>query len=578
VENRIKLFFSLFLLFVIFFAFATDLPTRQNRGFFSDESGYYSIIQSLAHDFDIRYERKDLNRIKDIFPSGPIGFFIKKVADDHYIFAKSFAYPLVAAPFYKLFSFNGILLLNGLMIFFSILMAYYLLKQFHGQSDSLTFALIFIGASVTPVYIWWMTADLFNFFAMFGGLFFFFYTFKRPWLIYVSALFFAFSAFSKPWNVAAIAIVYLILIARKQWETFFILSALSALLFAGFVGYLVSQTGQFSYSLFQGGERRSFEKDFPYETDEAPEKAFYRGNNMSFDRFWSKYDNSPHMIAANLFYFVFGRFTGMFIYFFPACFLLFLFFFQRKEPEDWFILVALISAILLFTQLAADNYFGGSGSVGNRYFLNIFPLFFFLGVKNRNFKFSLIPVIIGIIFLSGVHVDSHFRSTVPRYNAVSFPINLFPPEKTQYLSLPTNENPRAYGKILHDGDKSLQVYIINDGFHEINENHIWTNGTMPLEFFLAVPQKVDTFRLQLHSQTDNNPVRLDVEYKTKRARLMKDSPYLVTFKKVAGMKVKGRYIYHFKLKSGKFAGGHRDAPANNDFRKLGVRLQISVTY
>ena len=217
-DRKIKLFFALFLLFVIFFAFATNLPVRQNRGFFSDESGYYSIIQSLAYDFDIRYERKDLQRIKSYFPAGPTGFFLKKINDDKYILAKSFAYPLVAAPFFKLFSLNGLLLFNGLMIFFSVLMAYYLLKQYHPQPGSLSFALIFVLASVIPVYIWWMTADLFNFFVMFGGLFFFFYRFQRPWLFYLSAVFFSFSAFSKPWNVVAIGIIYLILLARKEWK------------------------------------------------------------------------------------------------------------------------------------------------------------------------------------------------------------------------------------------------------------------------------------------------------------------------------------------------------------------------
>jgi hypothetical protein len=578
VDKRIKLFFFLFLLFIIFFSFSTDLPKRQNWGFFSDESGYFSIIQSLAHDYDLRYERQDLLRIKEHFPPGPVGFFLKKVGKDRYYFAKSFAYPLLAAPFYKLFSLKGLLLFNGLMIFFSIMMAYLLLKQHHPQPNSFGFSLVFILASVLPIYIWWMTADLFNFFVMFAGLFFFFYQFKRSWLFFLSGLFFSFSAFSKPWNVAAIGILYLILLYRKEWKKFAILSMISIVIFSGFVLFLVQQTGEFSYSLFQGGERRSFANQFPYESlDESPEVAFERGSNMSFDGFWQKYDNSLNIAVSNLFYYFFGRFTGMFIYFFPAFFVLVLFFFQRKTPEDWFVLAAIIAAILIFTQLAPDNYFGGSGSVGNRYFFNIFPLFFFLGFRHRSFKLAILPVVIALIFLSGTYFDSHYHSTTPRYVGMSYPIRLFPPEKTQFLSLPTNENPRAFGKLLHDGERSYQIYLLNDNYHTIEGDFFWTKADQPLELFLAAPQKVTVFRVELRSGVPDNTVSFNIEYKGKRVRLQREKPYLATFKNIDGLKIKGKYLYYIKVKSDRFRGGYMQENSP-DKRALGVQVHIGVTY
>ncbi|MCP5051982.1 MAG: hypothetical protein GY940_32740 [bacterium] len=589
-EKRIKLFFTLFLVFIIFFAFATNLSERQRGGFFSDESGYFSIIQSLAYDFDIRYERKDLLRIKKDFPTGPVGFFLKKIDNHHYYFAKSFAYPLLAAPFYRLFSVHGILLFNGLMLFFVILMAYFLLKQHHPEPNSLGFALVFVLAGVTPIYLWWITADLFNFFVMFGGLFFFFYRFQRPWLFYLSAVFFSFSAFSKPWNVAAIGIIYLILIARKQWKKFAFLSLISVAVFSCFALFLYQQTGELDYKLFQGGERRSFLQDFPYQTEEPPHLTFERGSNMSFDGFWQKYDNSPKIVVSNLFYYFFGRFTGMFIYFFPACFLLALFFFQQRNREDWFVFAAIVTAILIYTQLAPDNYFGGSGSVGNRYFFSIFPFFFFLGFKNRGFKFSLLPVIMALVFLSGVYMDSHHHSTTPRYVGMSFPIRLFPPEKTQYLSLPTNENPRAYGRLLHDGSKTYQVYFLNDNYHDIEGDMFWTKKDQPLEFFLAASKKVKTFRVQLMSVVPDNSVSLAVEYKRKRTKIGKDKPYIATFKNIKGLKIKGRYVYYLCIKSSRYRNGYTykiPAPVKpveegkepkRDERHLGVKVHIGVEY
>lgn len=570
-DKRIRLFFALFLVFIIFFAFATNLPKRQG-GFFSDESGYYSIIQSLAYDYDIKYERKDLVRIKKVFPSGPVGFFLKKGADGQLYYAKSFAYPLVAAPFYRLFSVNGLLLLNGLMLFFAILMAYYLLRQYHPQPGSIGFALVFVLASVTPVYIWWMTADLFNFFVMFTGMFFFFYQFKHPRLFYLSALFFSLSVFSKPFNAAAIAVIYLVLLKRKEWKKFLVLSAISIMVFGSFVLFLSLQTGQFSYTLFQGGERRSFIGEYPYDTDEDPLEVFERGSNMSFDGYWGRLHNSPRIMATNLFYYFFGRYTGMFIYFFPACFLLIVFFFQRKEPEDWIVLAAITTAILVFTVLAPDNYFGGSGSVGNRYFMNIYPLFFFLGFRHRAFKLTFIPAAMALVFLSGAYIDSHYHSSIPRLLGASFPIRLFPAEKTQFLSLPTNENHRAYGKVLHDGDKTYQLYIISEHFHSMEGDSFWTKGDNPMEFFLASPQKVKTFRVELYSDVRRNQVTLDIEYKRKRVILDANKPYVAKLSDISGLWFKGRHLYYFKIKSSRYHIG------GDDKRELGVMAHIGLEY
>jgi hypothetical protein len=578
VEKRTRLFFVLLLVFIIFFSFGVELSKRQNWGFFSDESGYFSIIQSLAYDYDIAYKPGDLYRIRKTFPPGPVGFFLKKGADGEFYYAKSFAYPLIAAPFFRFFGLHGLLLLNGLMIFFSILMAYLLLRQHHPHPQSLGFALVFILASVIPVYIWWMTADLFNFFVMFAGLFFFFYQFKKPWLFYLSAVFFSFSVFSKPFNAAAIGIIFLVLLAQKKWKKFILLSSIAAAVFAVLVFFLYQQTGQLSYKLFQGGERRTFINEFPYQTGEPPGKVFERAANMSFDGYWGRHYLTPRVVISNLFYYFFGRFTGMFIYFFPACFVLLLFFFQRKVPEDWFVLAAIVTGILVFTLLAPDNYFGGSGSVGNRYFFNIFPLFFFLGFKRRVFKFYFVPVLIALIFLSSVYADSHYYSSTPRYVGMSFPIRLFPPEKTQYLSLPTNENPRAFGNLLHDGQKTYQVYFLNDNYHTIEGDYFWTKADRRLEFFLAAPRKVKTFRVALRSEASQNRVRLDIEYQRKRIMMQAHKPYVAVIKHVDGFKMKGKYIYHIKVKSDRYWGGFSGDTYTSENRKLGVQVHIGLDY
>ncbi len=444
IPKNIKYFFILFLLFIIFFSFSTDLANIKKGGFFSDESTYYAIIQSLARDGDLEYERADIVRIREKFWVGPIGLFLKKGKDGQLFYAKSFMYPLVVAPFFRLFDVHGILLANGLMVLLVLLMGFLLLRQHHSPQKSFTFTLVYLFSSVAFIYIWWITADLFNFFINFAALFFFFYEFKKPAWGNLAGVFFAAAIFSKPNNVLHIGFLFLLLLYRKQWKKFAVMALLCMLVLAGLFAFNYGQTGSFN---FQGGERMSFYGNFPYERTDF---TFAGGYKMSTDNYWSRYYLNPAIVVLNLFYYIFGRFTGMFIYFFPALFLLLLFWFQKKMPEDWFLLAAAVAAILVYILVMPDNYFGGGGSLGNRYFLSIFPIFFFLGYRERIFKFTLVPLFVAVVFLSPVYMDSLFHSASPRFPGVSFPARLFPPEKTQFATLPSNTNPRAFNRKIGD--------------------------------------------------------------------------------------------------------------------------------
>ena len=115
-------------------ALTVDFPSVTG-GFFGDASTYYSLAHSLAEDFDFEYRREDLVRVWREFPSGPEGIFLKRGRDvqgvqlhgvrsrsfrltvpptgtpSRLYYAKSFIYPLFAAPFVWLFGTNGFLVL-----------------------------------------------------------------------------------------------------------------------------------------------------------------------------------------------------------------------------------------------------------------------------------------------------------------------------------------------------------------------------------------------------------------------------------------------------------------------------------
>ncbi len=572
-DKNIKVFFILFSIFVVFFSLSTDIPTRQRGGFFSDESSYFSITQSLANDLDLQYTREDITRIKELFRTGPAAVYIKKSKDGRLTFAKFFAYPLFAAPFYKIFGVHGFLLFNGIMILLTLLMGYKILSKFHSAGKSFLFTIVFVFATVIPVYIWWMTADLFNFFIVFTGLFFFFYPFKNGKWAYLSPVFFAIGAFSKPTIILPAAIIFLTLLLKKEWKKFFLFAIIAAIICSGFLAFYYFETGEINP---MGGERRSFHSKFPYE---KPDYTFEKGFKMSIDNYKKRFFLTGEVAVLNLFYYFFGRFTGMFIYFFPAVFILIFFFYHRKEKEDWFILTAIISGILVFILfLDPVNYFGGSGSIGNRYFMTLFPLFFFLGFKHRKIKFLIVPVLIALIFLSGVYMDMSYHSSFSRYAGLSFPINLFPPEKTQFDKLPTNENPRAFGRLLYDGDTKSWVYFLNDNYHPINENSFWTNSSKELEMFLATEKEVKEFVFMLKNIPKQNKIQIRIEDRKKEIFLSPEQSASKKFPKIRGLRMSNRYVYLIKIKSSESFCPYFDDPEQEDKRVLGVKVHIGIKY
>ena len=167
------------------FAVTVDFP-KAAHGYKGDEATYYSLAHSLARDFDFAFERQDLIRIWEEFP-GPEGIFLKRgkvtsfrrsaqfpfvrwrKADDpvrtRLYYAKSYIYPLVAAPFVFVFGTNGFLVLHALMLSLDLFVAYtFLVRVSRDRSAAaVAYAIVFLGASVVPVHVVWLIPELFNF-------------------------------------------------------------------------------------------------------------------------------------------------------------------------------------------------------------------------------------------------------------------------------------------------------------------------------------------------------------------------------------------------------------------------------
>ena len=127
-------------------AFSVDFRNAA-IGFQSDEATYYLMGHSLAADGDLAYRRADLARGYREFESGPQGVFLKRGTDvsgfrlttrppfvavtgtpdpdpTRLYYGKSFIYPLVAAPFVRLFGTSGFLVVNAALLCAAFFAAY----------------------------------------------------------------------------------------------------------------------------------------------------------------------------------------------------------------------------------------------------------------------------------------------------------------------------------------------------------------------------------------------------------------------------------------------------------------------
>lgn len=486
----------IFLISLLFFsyAFIVDIRVRQRGGFFSDEASYFSITQSIAYDFDLKYTKKDIYRIKRDFGT-PQGIFLKKGKDGTLYFSKSFIYPLLVAPFYKIFKTNGFFIFHAILLSLILFLGFKLAKKYFEKNLALIYTLLFTFGSIAWIYFFWMTADFFNFAIVFLSYLIFFIYKDSPKIspLLLSAFLLGIATFSKPPNIVLTLPLLFILVFKKKNLKKFLLFSLSYILPAILLfGFLYLMTGDWN---FMGGERKSFYYKFPYEQKDYTFENL--GIKMTASNYWERYYITPKIFFLNLIYFFIGRYTGAFIYLFPGIFFMLLFLWRKERSnniEGIIILITFFIEILIYTGLAPDNYFGGAGSLGNRYALNFYPILFFLFPRNLDLKKAFSGFVLPFLFLAPAFFDPIFYSGYTGELSKIGILKNFPPEITQILSIPTNINPHAYRKRLQNSN----IFILNNNFNAIKEDRgIWIYEEGKIEFVLETFKKCKILKLEL---------------------------------------------------------------------------------
>jgi hypothetical protein len=439
---------------VLLVAGLVDLPRASDGRFWSDGATYHAMTGSLAFDADLEFTADDLARVKAAYAGGPQGVFLKRVRGgsdpERLVYAKAAVYPAFAAPFARLLGTDrGLLALNALAFLAALWLGYGELRRGEAAPAAAAGALAVVALGVAPVYLLWETPEILNLGLASAGL----VAFRRDRPLVAAALL-GLATYSKPTQLAlALPLLLAPLLARAEgWASRAAAAALRALVLlavvaAGFgIGWLL--TGELNY---QGGERKTFYDRYPFEP------------GVSFDSagVWMTTDHVGPLVAGrdedkqservapprapaelgrsfvlNLGYFWVGRFGGALSYFpgLVAAALLFLLVGPRGR-DGWLALLALAAAWIGTILLIPDNWYGGAGTIGNRYLMGFAPLGLLLLPRGRAWLATAFAALATTLALLPVLASPIHHSLRPGDHAILGPLRLLPSELTMLSDL-----------------------------------------------------------------------------------------------------------------------------------------------
>jgi len=630
-----------------------DPASVSGQRFWSDGATYYSMAWSLVADHDLRYEAKDVARVRREYSSGPQGLFLKRTsgaltwdanaglpwlrrvrADEKRVyFAKAFAYPVAAAPFVLLLGSRGLIVCNAVLFGCALWLVFSDLSRALGEWLALVATLGLFVATAAPVYVGWMTPEVFNFTVVTAS----FVALKRqrPAL---SALLLAVAIYSKPYNLLlAIPLGLLPFFERERGSLLrrlcealrrgLLLGGATAALFA----LNALATGECNY---QGGERKVFHGvAFPFEgrvtfgnsgewmtTNQPGPKiagqatglggrllaliGMSTGGDASTEASgapgagprWLRAEPevAPEEVGSafwlNCAYFWVGRYGGAALYFCPI--VLAALVFAGCGPRDrlgWLGLLSLVASFLFYVRMMPDNWYGGSGTIGNRYFTNLLPLALLIIPRGRELLVGILSAALGGVFAApllasplyySLHVGQH--TLLPLYRVAPLDLTMLNDlgifgelwRKKQPFGDVGEEGPRGHPA----APNAYYLYFPDDStyFREVAHGGegFWLRGGTEGEVILRALGPAGSAKVRLLGGPEGDRVTVRVGARSTRLALRPGEERTLEFDLGAGVLYHGDRLHVLRFRSSDGAVVNDPAP-----RRLGtfVRIELALT-
>jgi len=601
-------------------AFAARIPQ-----FWGDGATYHAMAWSLAEDGDLRYEARDILRVRRELPSGPQGIFLKRASggltwdreagfpwmrrvgenERRIYYAKAFLYAVAAAPFVKVFGTRGLFLVNALSLGLALVLAYAELRRQASPGRALAAGLLLFLGTVAPLYLIWPQPELFNLALVAAA----FASWRRERAL-LAAVLIGLAAYSKPYSVLlALPLGAAPLLpgrAASLAKGLAVASGRAAAVAATVLALFVANkavTGEMNY---QGGERKTFYGTFPFETQAVtfgnsgiwattnelgprveatandPAPAVPRGAAPA--RSGSEMRES---FLRNLGYFWAGRYAGVIPYYLPAFVALALFLVRGPRTTEGALAAAALGVSYLFYIWAIpDNWYGGGGTIGNRYFLNLLPLAVYFLPRGAEWVVTASGLLCAL-WLAPVFAAPITHSLRPGDHAMGLPFRLFPAELTMLNDLSVFTEPWRKKRPVGDteGDprrnrpaepSAYYLYFPDDGTFGRDEVDgqigFWLRAGARSEVILRALEPVKKMKVTVTGGPAGDEVTATIAGRSERLSVAPGASATAEFDTAAGYQWYDTFLHVLHFRSA------RGAPLPSTERRAGafVRIELEV--
>jgi hypothetical protein len=361
---------------------AASFDRRRWPQLVGDEATYLMQAESLAWDFDLRYERADYDRFLAHWGRRPEGLILQSSDGGRSLtYGKPALYALAIAPFVRLSPVRGPAIANALYLAAAAIAAAFALERRLGSAAALWVA-VFVFASVTFAHVFWAHSDLFLMSLVAVGLALVFGARQGgpgPARWAAAGALLAAVAASRPFYASLLAAAALAAPRPRRRPWLALAGGAAAVLAAVVIWDLATRGTWTSY----GAERQSFygHTGFPAvdPVQDWGERVRERGPGS-----WVAagrrlpYEFQPRIAAYDALYFLVGRHVGIVPYFLPVLLALAAF---RPGGGRGALLLAALATGFAFYYVRPFNFYGGGGALANRYFLPVYPAFWFLAAR-----------------------------------------------------------------------------------------------------------------------------------------------------------------------------------------------------
>jgi hypothetical protein len=595
-------------LFVIAAALAlsVDVP-RTGYGIKSDESTYIASALSAAYDGDLSFDRNDLDRFAALYHSGPEGIFLKRgkllririrspfpyvrliKRDDpdetRLYFGKALLYPIVAAPFVRVFGLNGLLLLHAVLLAMAAVAGYAFLAAESSPTRAAAFTTAFFGASVLPVYGVFLMPEILNFSIVLVAYFLWLYKEVAPqsrltsrWTDVAAAVLLGIATYSKPLPIAVlVAPMVMLAWQRRRWFWGLTLGATAVAAALAFFAFNAAVSGEFNY---QGGDRKTFYARFPFDAPDATWDA--RGGVVTTGGAAQQevltHEDLPARFARNLGYFLWGRHFGFIPYFFPGVVAIGAWLLSRARRDSWRLLTfaALSGSAVLLLLVLPWTWSGGGGPPGNRYFFSAYPALLFLLPPGLSVAPGVIAWVGGALFTAKMLVDPFAAAKFTWTLTETGPARVLPVEVTMANDLPVRLAQPLRGRVHYgpEDDMGMLLYFLDQNAWPPEPLGMWVSGGGRSDIVVRTVHPVDHLVIEAES-----PIRtvLTVTMGGKPVSVSLEPHKVQTFD-VPADGVRGLNDYCYLMTTHSTAGfvPRLVNPQINDYRNLGAQLRFRI--